>query len=412
MSEPATPPELEGLEATDWQGLQHCYGPADDVPGLLRQLLAGSEAEREEALSQLWNSLCHQGTVYEATAHVVPFLHRLLASSGPPGPVPLLSLLAAIAEGGSYLEAHALPEEGQPIDWRQVLAQQGRDFDQELERERAWVEAAREAIGQGLPLYLDLLAEPDREIQQLALTVLARLPERAAEIVPRLQALLAATGEPGLRGEVVGALHRLMDAGPAAQQFFAKLLAGETAMRVAFLAAAALVERAGPATPEEAAAKLLESLQEMGQVGRDAFDFEDEGTAWQWEDQELALRAAVRLGPGRSEAVLLEALPSQRSPEDALELAGVLLDLAFHEGQVQDKGTATGWSGQDAEARQTIDYWRPEPQPPRAAASLSAQQRAVLVALVGHGPLWMPEHNLLALYGLPSTHRELRQFLG
>jgi hypothetical protein len=36
----------------------------------------------------------------------------------------------------------------------------------------------------------------------------------------------------------------------------------------------------------------------------------------------------------------------------------------------------------------------------------------VLVALAGHGPLWVFEHNLLALYGLPSTHRELRQFLG
>ncbi|WP_199514582.1 HEAT repeat domain-containing protein [Nucisporomicrobium flavum] len=60
---------LDGLDEVDWAALTHAYGPADDVPGLLR----------EAALSDLYERLFPQGTVYPATAAAVPFLVELAA---------------------------------------------------------------------------------------------------------------------------------------------------------------------------------------------------------------------------------------------------------------------------------------------------------------------------------------------
>lgn len=61
-------------EAIDWANLRACYGPATSVPALLRQLGSPLPGERTDAISALWGCLCHQGTVYEASAVAVPFL--------------------------------------------------------------------------------------------------------------------------------------------------------------------------------------------------------------------------------------------------------------------------------------------------------------------------------------------------
>ncbi|GIE37012.1 hypothetical protein Ait01nite_100570 [Actinoplanes italicus] len=96
---------LNDLGAVDWSGLEHAYGAADDVPGLLRDLADGSNG----ALATLYGNIWHQGTVYEATGHAVPFLVRILdLPAADPGAV--LGLLASIAEGTSYHAVHRLKD--------------------------------------------------------------------------------------------------------------------------------------------------------------------------------------------------------------------------------------------------------------------------------------------------------------
>jgi len=61
------------LDDPRWRTLDHAYGPADDVPGLLRALERGEQ--------ELWDvlvpALCHQGSVYTATYAAVPHLVRI-----------------------------------------------------------------------------------------------------------------------------------------------------------------------------------------------------------------------------------------------------------------------------------------------------------------------------------------------
>ena len=73
---------LEGLDAIDWAKLSHAYGPATDVPDLLRALVHRKEA-RERVQHELYGNVIHQGTVWSASSKVVPFFVEIL-TDGPP----------------------------------------------------------------------------------------------------------------------------------------------------------------------------------------------------------------------------------------------------------------------------------------------------------------------------------------
>lgn len=62
------------MERVDWSQVRHAYGLADNVPDLLLDLYDDDEAAREAAVDELWGSLCHQETVYSASAAAVSFL--------------------------------------------------------------------------------------------------------------------------------------------------------------------------------------------------------------------------------------------------------------------------------------------------------------------------------------------------
>lgn len=67
------------LDSQKWSELEHAYGVATDIPGLLRQLeeLPSSEGRKEPWFS-IWSSLAHQGDVYSASFAAVPHVVRVL----------------------------------------------------------------------------------------------------------------------------------------------------------------------------------------------------------------------------------------------------------------------------------------------------------------------------------------------
>lgn len=75
---PTKPVTLLGLDTVAWGRYEHAYGPADDVPDLLRALAANDD-DWDDVLGELCDAVFHQGTCYSATALVVPWLARLAA---------------------------------------------------------------------------------------------------------------------------------------------------------------------------------------------------------------------------------------------------------------------------------------------------------------------------------------------
>ncbi|MFB4301218.1 hypothetical protein [Actinomadura sp. NTSP31] len=98
MSAPTQSP-LEDLETVDWAGLHHAYGSAEDVPGQLTALLSADAEERHQAQYQLHGNVYHQGTRWQASCHVVPFLTALVDDPATPDRAAVVSLLRVIALG-------------------------------------------------------------------------------------------------------------------------------------------------------------------------------------------------------------------------------------------------------------------------------------------------------------------------
>jgi hypothetical protein len=109
---------LGELDQVDWNRLQHAYGEgvillgAADVSfgiaGDVARSLAALRDDPSFAIGDgLYSNICHQGTVYEATAYAVPFIAAVAAGDVPDGiRVPLLALLGDISIGGSYIAPH------------------------------------------------------------------------------------------------------------------------------------------------------------------------------------------------------------------------------------------------------------------------------------------------------------------
>ncbi|MEU4823024.1 hypothetical protein AB0H37_14210 [Actinomadura sp. NPDC023710] len=90
---------LEGLEAVNWAELHHAYGSAEDVPGRLTALLSADAEERHQAHAQLRGNVYHQGTRWQASRHVVPFLTELADDPATPDRPAVVDLLRAVALG-------------------------------------------------------------------------------------------------------------------------------------------------------------------------------------------------------------------------------------------------------------------------------------------------------------------------
>ncbi|MEV8326866.1 HEAT repeat domain-containing protein [Kitasatospora sp. NPDC056731] len=180
---------LDGLDAHPWASVSHAYGPAEDLPGLLRALAAGGE-QADEALAELYSCILHQGSVYTASADAVPYLARIAAAGC--GTVEVLGLLGGLAESeGEWDGERGDGGEGPPAPVRAAV------------------------VGQ-LPLLLPLLADGSAGVRQAAAWAVGQT--RAVE--PALSALRrrwASETDPIVRGELLTALGRLDRSGAAAE---------------------------------------------------------------------------------------------------------------------------------------------------------------------------------------------------
>ncbi|MFE9293839.1 hypothetical protein [Streptomyces niveus] len=156
------------LDTQPWADREHAYGSADDVPGQLRALASDDAEEAEEALYELYGNIVHQGSVYEATAHAVPYPARLAAAGI--RPADMLVLLGCVAES---------------------------------EDERSDTPGAcRAAVTAQLPLILPLIESADTSVRQAAVWAAARTGA-AEQVLPVLRRCWEGELDPLVRAEVL-----------------------------------------------------------------------------------------------------------------------------------------------------------------------------------------------------------------
>jgi hypothetical protein len=200
---------IQGLDSIPWADLSHAIGPADDVPERLRALVSNDEDRRREALYRLMETIWHQGTIYEATSHVIPFLVRMLQSSQTPDRASVALLLASIAGGSSYLEIHAVPGTIGETTWREILSERNVELDAQLEVERGWVQAVREEVEPHLGLLYEFLDDEESELRKAIADALGSFPQRSVDHLESLQAALQRERDEDVRQSMQVAIEKL-----------------------------------------------------------------------------------------------------------------------------------------------------------------------------------------------------------
>ena len=142
---------LSGLDAVPWQKLQHAYGAASDVPELITALASRDRTVGDKTWETLYGNLWHQGTIYEATVHAVPFLVRLLDADAVQEKHKILVYLANLYCGNSYLAMND--------SWKSEVSRP--NLERRLETELGWVAATKSAIVAGLESYVQQLHGPE-----------------------------------------------------------------------------------------------------------------------------------------------------------------------------------------------------------------------------------------------------------
>jgi hypothetical protein len=199
---------LAGLDEVDWASLK---GPdSAAVPGQIRALMSTDPKLRSEAQWGLFSTLVHQGTRYQVTPYAIPFLVEILQDPETPdrGDIVLLLTHLALGYDGSFLPNGVNPAEFRA--WCRAAYKQMRP-DKRAHCDLYGIGplinmTCYDAVRQGVPVVITLLAAPDTDLRRHSARLLAWFPEHSAESVPRLQSLLARSTEPREQASAILAL--------------------------------------------------------------------------------------------------------------------------------------------------------------------------------------------------------------
>lgn len=379
---------LEGLAGIDWDRLEDAYGPATGVPEFIRGLASRDRGTREEALEELHNQVCHQGSVSEASAHVVPFLIELLREPSVGGKEGILDLLAGLAQAQSDQEG-LLGERGPVAESLRADP----DFEQKLENERGWVKATRGAVAAGVPLYLQILEKSDGTLRYRAANLLAALRAEPPRVAAALRAAITRETADGVR---CGLLLLLGELGGEHEVAFLRDVLSQASGSALIVPGS--TSRANPPLRWGAAVALVRILRDKAppeamRVLTDTLELPDVGGDWDGlpESEGPSVRAAgftLALLEPRSAVQHLARALDRADPASQWDLLDLLLGLAF-----------------------PVDE---EPARPLSGRSLTGPQRAALAAIAASDSLWrqarLVESSLECL-GLPTSRNALRAFV-
>ncbi|KAF4997563.1 hypothetical protein FGRMN_3768 [Fusarium graminum] len=199
MSDQATDP-LAGIDSIDWSKLTHAYGPADDVPALLRQLQSTDPEVHLTAIDECWSTIYHQGTRYSSSARAVPFLYSLVKAQATKNRQNLLYMITALAIGDPDW---AVPYGIDVGEWERKIAEAEDEHDRECMMHEF---KAYEAVEQGLSFTMQWLKDESPAIRVTAAHALAFFPRQLNTSVPALLGLLDKETCKAVRGTAVLAL--------------------------------------------------------------------------------------------------------------------------------------------------------------------------------------------------------------
>ncbi|MFF9398143.1 PBS lyase [Streptomyces sp. NPDC014744] len=179
-----------GIDEVDWASMEHAYGPADDVPAMLRGLASDDQVVREAALDGMYGAVHHQGEVYACTLACIPFLFELIVDPDVQDRGSVVELLTSI--GGIDL---------------------GEDDEDEIAEEEiegaANYAMAATAVTAGSGVFCELMADEDPGVRLAAPLALAGLHSHPSRVLALLRERLPVEPSEEVRLALVEAAGRV-----------------------------------------------------------------------------------------------------------------------------------------------------------------------------------------------------------
>jgi hypothetical protein len=162
---------------------------------------------RNAAFEALFSNIWHQGTIYEATIHALPFLIEILRTGSCPDRNSVVLLVSCIIAGHGYWEIHKSILLTNPFTHRPVA--KPADLESKLANERIVVDAVRKIGSDAVPLLLPELTNPEAEVRQAVAEALCKYPGMTQTILPALQSALSTERDDEVRGVIQIAINDL-----------------------------------------------------------------------------------------------------------------------------------------------------------------------------------------------------------
>jgi len=374
---------LEGLDQVAWDQLTHAYGPAADVPPLLRALVDPSTATpqlcakaerskrtvRDQVMWELWGNVFHQGTVWEVTPHVVPFLVEIVREGPAEVRAFAIRYLHHLAVG---YPQDMFPTLIEPSAYFRLADEPDSEPDNDLSATKmcTFARACYRAVEAALPTLAACASDADDRVALAAISTLASF--RSSAPITR-EVAAAATGR-----RLAAVLVALAQLEPARTRALAAPLLDAGDREIAIHAAVADVLAGGD--DARALALLVAPLEDLTET-RSAFA-DTLGT--------LVARTLARVPESNVDAVVtaLATTLETSNPMTNLATTEVLLRLVFRDQRA-----------------------------PAVASELTARQRTAVAAIAAHGAFQLADSTfgnytgLLAQRGLPRDAAALTAWL-
>ncbi|MFT3839135.1 MAG: hypothetical protein QM723_19290 [Myxococcaceae bacterium] len=224
---------LDGLAAIDWSRYHHAYGPANDVPGLLRALAEpGSaigiktkpgESVVDAVTWQLWGNVFHQGSRWGVSAKTIPFLVEIFRASEDRQVRRFIATYLHHLAYGYPTDTFPKPFEiekleGYAAEIEKKLPQsvldgdafgtlpEGTEPEAAGDAELVWMRDCYRGVESSLEQLLEGLEDTDDALVEQMIALVGAFPRRRAVVAPALWKLVREEQDSALSGEALVAL--------------------------------------------------------------------------------------------------------------------------------------------------------------------------------------------------------------
>jgi hypothetical protein len=392
---------FKNLDQVNWTKHKGAFHLTARLPGYVRQMTAEDEQKRREARDTVFEEIFHQGSIYGATPHVVPFLIEMLAEESVPDKGELICQLWQLVISCERGLGHGSPIGG---------------------RESRLYMATYQNIAAGYAVYLRLLAHPDPFTRFWDTLLLSSLFEYAPRTRCVLRRQAAVETEARAKASTIYQIGKLAPKGyrratkvrTQYQAYLAEWMADSNPRLVQLAAASAWVliqQHYIPSVPETIPPRLIPVLAE---ALCDPIAVDEQEYFIEFLPDYAIIETCSKLGIHRL-AELIQV--PQMSAYHVHCLAREMLDRVFARAYTNSMqfidhywawGVFGGWKRKEPPKNMIyqLAFRLGLYSPPEA---LTDAQRTVLAAIVDQDCFWLLPTNLFSFfYGLPDDREKLR----